>query len=78
MIAQGLAKINVPGAAIAVVKDNEVIFAKGFGFKDLEKKLPMTADTLLAIGSSSKAFTTFALGTLVDQGKVEWDKPVRN
>ncbi|MGZ7065877.1 MAG: serine hydrolase domain-containing protein, partial [Candidatus Aminicenantales bacterium] len=78
VVIQGLAKINVPGAAIAVVKDNEVIFAKGFGFRDLEKKLPMTADTLLAIGSSTKAFTTFALGTLVDQGKVEWDKPLRN
>ena len=78
VITRGLAKINVPGAAIAVVKDNEVIFAKGFGYKDLEQKLPMTPDTLLAIGSSSKAFTTFALGTLVDQGKVEWDKPLRN
>jgi CubicO group peptidase (beta-lactamase class C family) len=78
VVTQGLAKINVPGAAIAVIKDNEVILAKGFGYRDLEKKLPMTPDTLLAIGSSSKAFTTFALGTLVDQGKVEWDKPVRN
>jgi len=78
VITQGLAKIKVPGTAIAVVKDNEVIFAKGFGYKDLERKLAMTPDTLLAIGSSSKAFTTFALGTLVDQGKVEWDKPVRN
>jgi CubicO group peptidase (beta-lactamase class C family) len=78
VVTQGLAKINVPGAAVAVIKDNEVIFAKGFGYKDLEKKLPMTPDTLLAIGSSSKAFTTFALGTLVDQGKVDWDKPLRN
>lgn len=78
VVAQGLAKINVPGAAVAVVKDNEVIFSKGFGYKDLEKKLPMTPDTLMAIGSSSKAFTTFALGTLVDQGKVEWDKPLHN
>ena len=38
----------------------------------------MTADTLFAIGSSSKAFTTFVLGTLVDEGKIEWDKPARN
>jgi CubicO group peptidase (beta-lactamase class C family) len=78
VVTKGLAAINVPGAAVAVVKDNEVIYAKGLGYRDLEKKLPMTADTLMAIGSSSKAFTTFALGTLVDQGKVEWDKPVRN
>jgi CubicO group peptidase (beta-lactamase class C family) len=78
VVAKGLGQINVPGAAVAVVKDTEVIYAKGFGYRDLEKKLPITADTLMAIGSSSKAFTTFALGTLVDQGKVEWDKPVRN
>jgi CubicO group peptidase (beta-lactamase class C family) len=78
IVIKGLAQINVPGAAVAVVKDNEVVFAKGFGFRNLENKLPMTPDTLMAIGSSSKAFTTFALGTLVDQGKVEWDKPVRN
>ncbi len=78
VVTKGLAQVNVPGAAVAVVKDTEVIYARGFGLRDLEKKLPMTADTLMAIGSSSKAFTTFALGTLVDQGKVEWDKPLRN
>ena len=78
VVTKGLAQINVPGAAVVVVKDKEIIYAKGFGYRDLEKKLPMTPDTLMAIGSSSKAFTTFALGTLVDQGKVEWDKPVRN
>jgi len=78
VVARGLALLKVPGAAIAVVKDNEVILAKGYGFRDVENKLPMTADTILAIGSSSKAFTAFTLGTLVDQGKVEWDKPVRN
>jgi len=78
VVTKGLAQINVPGAAVVVVKDKEIIYAKGFGYRDLDKKLPMTPDTLMAIGSSSKAFTTFALGTLVDQGKVEWDKPVRN
>jgi CubicO group peptidase (beta-lactamase class C family) len=78
VVTQGLTKINVPGAAVAVVKDNDLIYAKGFGYRDLEKKLPMTADTLMAIGSSSKAFTTFALGTLVDQGKIDWDTPLRN
>jgi len=69
---------KVPGLAMAVVKDDQVIFAKGFGYRDAEQKMPMTADTLLAIGSSSKAFTTFALGVLVDEGKLEWDKPARN
>jgi CubicO group peptidase (beta-lactamase class C family) len=78
VVVRGLAALKVPGAAIAIVKDKEVILAKGYGFRDVEGKLPVTADTLMAIGSSTKAFTTFTLGTLVDQGKVDWDKPVRN
>lgn len=77
VITKALQDIKVPGLAFAVVKDKEVVMAKGYGFRDLENKLPMTSDTLLAIGSASKAFTTFALGTLADAGKMEWDKPVR-
>lgn len=67
---------RVPGLAVAIVKDGEVIYEKGFGFRDVEKKLPVTSDTLFAIGSSTKAFTTFVMGTLVDEGKLDWDKPV--
>ncbi len=68
---------RVPGLAVAIVKDGEVVYAKSFGHRDVEKKLPVTPDTLFAIGSSTKAFTTFALATLVDEGKLDWDKPVR-
>ncbi|MHB8055709.1 MAG: serine hydrolase [Candidatus Aminicenantales bacterium] len=75
--ADSLQAIHVPGAAMAVLKNDKVVYAKGFGFKDVENKVPVTPDTLFAIGSSSKAFTVFALGKLVDEGKVEWDKPVR-
>jgi CubicO group peptidase (beta-lactamase class C family) len=78
VVAKGLDGLKVPGAAIAVVKGKEVILAKGFGYRDLDKKLPVTADTLMAIGSSTKAFTAFVLGTLVDKGQVEWDTPVRD
>ena len=78
IVAKGLALLKVPGVAIAIVKDKDIIFSKGFGFRDVETKLPMTADTIMAIGSSTKAFTAFTLGTLVDRGQVEWDKPVRN
>ena len=74
---QALPAWEVPGLAIAVVKNGQVILAKGFGFRDVEKKLPVTPKTLFAIGSCSKAFTTFLMGTLVDQGKLDWDKPVR-
>jgi len=78
IVNKGLEGLNVPGVAVAVIVEDEVVLAKGYGFKDLENKVPMTADTLLAIGSSSKAFTVFALGTLVDEGKLDWDKPLRN
>ena len=76
-VTNGLKELNVPGVAVAIVVDNEVVLAKGYGYRDLEQKLPMDADTILAIGSSSKAFTTFAMGTLADKGKLEWDVPVR-
>ena len=68
---------EVPGLAIAVVKNGQVVLAQGYGFRDVDKKLPVTPKTLFAIGSCTKAFTTFVMGTLVDEGKLDWDKPVR-
>jgi CubicO group peptidase (beta-lactamase class C family) len=68
---------DVPGLALAVIADGKVIWAKGFGQRDVENRLPMTADTLLPIGSITKSFTTLLMGMLVDEGKLEWDKPVR-
>ncbi|MBD3414693.1 MAG: serine hydrolase [Candidatus Aminicenantes bacterium] len=78
LVNKGLESLNVPGVAVGIVKDDEVILAKGFGCRDVENKLPMTGDTLLAIGSASKAFTTFAMGTLVDDGKLDLEIPVQN
>jgi len=69
---------KVPGIAIGIIKDGEVVFAEGFGYRNLEKKLPVTTQTLFAICSCSKAFTTMSIGMLVDDGEVEWGKPVRN
>ncbi|MGH9766083.1 MAG: serine hydrolase [Blastocatellia bacterium] len=69
---------KVPGLAVAVVKDGKVVFAKGFGFRDAGKGLKVTTDTLFAIGSCSKAFTATAMAILVDEGKLDWDKPVIN
>jgi len=68
---------EVPGIGVGIVKDGKVIFAEGFGLRNVEKNLPVTPDTLFAIGSASKAFTTMDIGILVDEGKVEWDKPVQ-
>lgn len=67
---------NVPGLGFAIVIDGEVVFADGFGYRDLEQDLPMTADSLFAVGSTTKAFTTTVLGMLVEKGKIDWDEPV--
>ncbi|MFQ6070801.1 MAG: serine hydrolase [Candidatus Aminicenantales bacterium] len=69
---------KVPGLAISIVRDNEVIYSRGFGFRDIKKGLKVTPNTLFAIGSCTKAFTALAMGILVDEGKLDWDKPVRN
>lgn len=68
---------KVPGLAIAVIKDDRVILSKGYGYRDVEKKLPVTPRTLFAIGSITKSFTVTILGMLVDEGKLDWDTPVR-
>jgi CubicO group peptidase (beta-lactamase class C family) len=67
---------EVPGLAIAVVKDDKIVLAKGFGVRKLGDPTPVDERTLFAIGSSSKAFTAAILATLVDEGKVKWDDPV--
>lgn len=69
---------NVPGVSIAVVEKNKVVYAGGFGYRDIDKKLPVTENTLYAIGSCTKAFTAAMLGMLVKEGKVDLDKPVRD
>ncbi len=67
---------DVPGLAIAVVKDDQVVFAKGYGVRELGKTDVVDADTLFAIASNSKAFTAAALGILIDDGKLSWNDPV--
>lgn len=68
---------NVPGVAVGVIDKGYIILARGYGYRNVEKKLPVTRKTLFAIGSATKAFTSFMLGQLVDEGKLEWNKPVR-
>jgi CubicO group peptidase (beta-lactamase class C family) len=68
---------EVPGIGVGIYKDGKVLLSEGFGFRDLEKKLPVTPNTLFAIGSASKAFTAMDVQILADEGKVEWDKPVQ-
>jgi len=66
---------RVPGFAMAIVKDDAVILAKGYGVRELGKPEPVDEHTLFAIASNSKAFTAAALAILVDAGKISWDDP---
>jgi CubicO group peptidase (beta-lactamase class C family) len=68
---------QVPGVAVAIVRDDAVIYLKGFGVKEIGKKDPVTPDTLFPLASCTKAFTTTAMAILVDEGKMGWDDPVR-
>lgn len=62
-------KQHIPGVAVAVVKDDRIILAKGFGYADLKTERPVTPETLFAIGSTTKAFTAALIGMLVDDSK---------
>lgn len=75
-VAKGVTDWRVPGLAIAVVKDDSVVFAKGYGVIELGKPAPITEHTRFAIGSTTKAMTSAALGMLVDEGKLRWDDRV--
>jgi CubicO group peptidase (beta-lactamase class C family) len=77
LIEEELDRFRVNGAAVAVVREGEIILAGGFGYRDVEQKLPVTEQTLFPIGSTTKAFTASVIGTLVDKGVLEWDRPVR-
>ncbi len=76
-IEKALKDQKIPGAEVAVVVGDEVVLLKGYGQRDVAGQLPMTPDTQIPIASMSKQFTVGALGTLVRQGKLDWDRPVR-
>jgi CubicO group peptidase (beta-lactamase class C family) len=68
---------QLPGLAVAIVQNDRVVLAKGYGVKELGKPDRVTADTIFQIGSTTKAFTTTAMAMLVDEKKLDWDDPVR-
>lgn len=76
IIEEALEAFNVPGVAVGIVADGKVVLAKGYGFRNVEAELPVTENTLFAIGSCTKAFTAFLLAQLVEEGKLSWDDPV--
>jgi CubicO group peptidase (beta-lactamase class C family) len=77
-MAQVLKDWNTPGIGVGIVVNDKLVFAKGYGYRDYEKKLPFTSATLQQIASNSKLFTAIAAGMLVEEGKLTWDKPVRD
>ncbi|HET6762376.1 MAG TPA: serine hydrolase domain-containing protein, partial [Longimicrobiaceae bacterium] len=75
-VAKAVRDWNVPGLAIAVVRGDSVVYARGFGVRRMGRPEAVDEHTLFAIGSTTKAFTATALAMLVDEGKVAWDDPV--
>ena len=75
-VARSMQTFEVPGLSVAIVKDGKVVVAKGYGVRKLGEPTPVDENTLFAIGSNTKAFTTACLAMLVDEGKISWDDPV--
>ena len=72
-----MAEWKVPGLGVAIVEDGKTVFAKGYGWRNVEQQLPVTPDTLFAIGSNTKSFTATLLAMQVDEGTLAWDTPIR-
>jgi CubicO group peptidase (beta-lactamase class C family) len=75
-VARSIKTFEVPGMAVAIVKDGKVVLLKGYGVRKLGESTPVDENSLFGIGSNTKAFTAAALATLVDEGKISWDDPV--
>jgi CubicO group peptidase (beta-lactamase class C family) len=72
-----LKTFDVPGIAVAVIKDGKIVHSKGYGIRSMNNGKPVDENTIFGIASNSKAFTAVALGILVDEGKLSWDDKVR-
>jgi N-acyl-D-amino-acid deacylase len=78
LLTKFLAEHKLPGAAVAVARGGKVVFSRGYGFADLDKRLPTRPDALFRLASISKPITAAAVMLLVDRGKVRLDEPVMN
>jgi len=77
-IDRAMKRWEVPGIAIAVIRDGALVYRRVSGLRDVERNLPVTKDTLFAVGSISKSFTVTGLAMLARAGKLDWDAPVTN
>src|ERR1051326_5310541 len=76
-VARSMQTFEVPGMAVAIVKDGKIVLTKGYGVKKLGEPAKVDENSLFGIGSNTKAFTTAALSMLVDEKKIAWDDPVQ-
>src|SRR6476620_4488850 len=76
-IAEAMEKWQVPGLAIAVIKDDELVLARGYGTCQVGGGRQVTKDTVFSIASCTKSFTAACIGMLVDEKKVRWDDRVQ-
>lgn len=76
LVTRAMNTFHVPGMAVGIVIDNTIVLTKGYGVRSQGSKLPVTDNTIFAIGSCSKAFTALALAQMVDEKLIAWDDPV--
>lgn len=75
-VAEKMEQLEVPGAAVAIVHEGELVYANGFGVRDLDTQEPVAPETRMMIGSTTKSMTTMHMAQLVDAGIMDWDTPV--
>jgi len=78
MIEEGIKDWQIPGLAVVVVKDGDIVFKKTYGVKDIETQEQVDEHTLFSMASTTKAIIAMSLGMLVDQGKMQWADKVRD
>lgn len=77
-INQLMKDFEVTGLSIGIVKNDSIIYSKGYGTRKINENLPVNQNTIFGIGSISKSFTALTLGILVDEGKISWDDRVKD
>ncbi|RLF21013.1 MAG: serine hydrolase [Thermoprotei archaeon] len=75
-ILEKMSETKIPGLSIAIVKDNEIVYSRGFGFRDITSGMPATPKTIYGIGSVTKSFTALSVMQLVEEGKLSLDDPI--
>ena len=78
LIAKSMDEWRVPGVAVAIVRGSEPAFLKTYGYRDPDARLPVTTATQFTICSITKSFTATAIAVLMDEGKLDWSRPVRD